>query len=199
MEFPTVSSSNHTSTSLLHKATAKEPDAWRRLVTMYSPLVTYWCRQGGLPDSEIPDVAQDIFAAVASSLEKFQKDRPGVTFRAWMRGIARHKITDQLRRHREFAEGGTDALQRMQEVPGPEAGVELSESGDEVASLYQRALTLVRNEFEERNWMAFWRVAVENQTPAEVAAELGMTPNAVRQAKSRILRRVKEEVGDLIA
>jgi hypothetical protein len=32
-----------------------------------------------------------------------------------------------------------------------------------------------------------------------VAAERGTTANAVRQAKSRVLRRLKEELGELIA
>ena len=40
--------------------------------------------------------------------------------------------------------------------------------------------------------------AVEYRTPAEVAAELATTPNAVRQAKSRVLRRLKDEMGDVI-
>jgi RNA polymerase sigma-70 factor (ECF subfamily) len=57
----------------------------------------------------------------------------------------------------------------------------------------------VQSEFEERTWKAFWRVAVEDRTPAEVGAEMGITPNAVRQAKSRVLRRLKEEMSDLIA
>jgi RNA polymerase sigma-70 factor (ECF subfamily) len=142
---------------------------------------------------------QDVFAAVASSLPNFRADWSGVSFRGWMRGIARHKIRDHFRRAREPAAGGTDAQRRLQDVPGPTPDVELSESQDEITDLYQRALTLVQSQFEERTWMAFWRVAVENRTPAEVATQLGITPNAVRQAKSRVLRRLKEELGELIA
>ena len=64
---------------------------------------------------------------------------------------------------------------------------------------YYRALELFRGDFEESTWQAFWRTAVDNQTPAEVAAALGMSKVAVRQAKARVLRRLKEVVGDLIA
>jgi RNA polymerase sigma-70 factor (ECF subfamily) len=45
----------------------------------------------------------------------------------------------------------------------------------------------------------FWRATVESCTTAEVAAELGITPNAVRLAKSHVLRRLREEMGELIA
>jgi RNA polymerase sigma-70 factor (ECF subfamily) len=56
----------------------------------------------------------------------------------------------------------------------------------------------LRSEFEEHTWRAFWRVAVDGQPAPEVAAELGMKPNAVRTAKSRVLRRLREELGDLV-
>ncbi len=95
--------------------------------------------------------------------------------------------------------GGTDLQNRLQQVPAPADEVELSESPDDVAGLYRRALKQVQQEFEDRTWTAFWRVTVEDRLPAEVASELGITANAVRQAKSRVLRRLKEEMGELIA
>jgi RNA polymerase sigma-70 factor (ECF subfamily) len=42
-------------------------------------------------------------------------------------------------------------------------------------------------------------VVIDERSPAEVAAEPGITANAVRQAKSRVLRRLKEAMGELIA
>jgi RNA polymerase sigma-70 factor (ECF subfamily) len=64
--------------------------------------------------------------------------------------------------------------------------------------LFHQALGLIRDEFEQRTWQAFWRMAVDNRTSAEVAGELGMTTNAVRMAKSRVLRRLREELGELV-
>jgi RNA polymerase sigma-70 factor, ECF subfamily len=57
---------------------------------------------------------------------------------------------------------------------------------------------LVRAQFEDRTWQAFWKVVIEETSPAEVARDLGMTALAVRQAKSRILRRLKLELGEAI-
>jgi RNA polymerase sigma-70 factor (ECF subfamily) len=178
---------------------AREPDAWRRLVTLYTPLVRHWCRQAGVPEHEIADVSQEVFAAVASKLGTFQSDKPGTTFRGWMRGIARHKLWHRDRRQHEQAVGGTDLQKRLQQVPAPADEVELSEGPAEVTGLYRRALKQVRQEFEERTWTAFWLVTVESRLPADIASELGITANAVRQAKSRVLRRLKEEMGELIA
>jgi RNA polymerase sigma-70 factor, ECF subfamily len=194
-----MSDNDPTSTSLLRRALAREPDAWERIVTIYAPLVRHWCRQAGVSDHDIQDVSQDVFAAVSASLATFRADRAGATFRAWMRGIARHKLLHHFQNRGQPAAGGTDAHMRLQEVPTPPDELELSEAPADVAGMYHRAVSLVRAQFEERTWKAFWRVTVEDRTPAEVAAELGITANAVRQAKSRVLRRLKEEMGELIA
>jgi RNA polymerase sigma-70 factor (ECF subfamily) len=193
-----MSAKDPTSTSLLRRAVAREADAWERIVIIYSPLVRHWCRQAGIPDRDIPDLSQDVFAAVSKSLGRFQAERPGTTFRAWMRGIARHKLQHYYQDRGEPAAGGTDAQMRLQQIATPSNDLEISEAPAEVAGVYHRAVNLVRGEFEERTWNAFWRVVIEDQSPTEVAEEMGITANAVRQAKSRVLRRLREEMGELI-
>ena len=77
---------------------------------------------------------------------------------------------------------------------------EADRSTDERAEgdLVFRALDLIRGEFQERTWQAFWRTAVLDQSPNEVAADLSLSPCAVRVAKCRVLRRLREELGDLM-
>jgi RNA polymerase sigma-70 factor (ECF subfamily) len=65
-------------------------------------------------------------------------------------------------------------------------------------ALCRRALECVRGEFEPRTWQAFWRAFVDGHAPADIAADLGLTVNAVYLAKSRILRRLREEFAALI-
>ena len=113
--------------------------------------------------------------------------------------IARNKLRDHLRRGPSYGEGGSEALVRLLELPDDDDGADLSEGDAEVTALYRRALDQVRCQFEERTWRAFWKVAIEDRSPADVATELGLSPNGVRQAKSRVLRRLKEELGELIA
>ncbi len=192
-----MSRDGSTSSSLLRRALAREPDAWDRLVTLYTPLVGHWCRQARVPFQDIPDVSQDVFAAVSAKLPTFRADQPGTTFRAWMRGVARLKLLEHYRHRGELAVGGTSARKLIEQVPVPADDLDLSDGPDELAKLCQRALGMVRHEFEEKTWNAFWRVTVLEQPPAEVAAEMGVTSSAVRQAKSRVLRRLKEEMGEL--
>ena len=194
-----MGSRDATSRSLLLRVNANDQDAWRRLVSLYSPLVLHWCRQWGVQRDDLNDVTQEVFASVAAGLKSYHQDVPGASFRGWLRGIARHKLQDHFRRGPARAEGGTEALVRLQDLPAWDEAPDFSESNGEVARLYRRALDQVRGQFEERTWQAFWRVAMDEHSPADVAAELGISPNSVRQAKSRVLRRLKEELGELIA
>jgi RNA polymerase sigma-70 factor (ECF subfamily) len=189
---------NLTSLTLLERVRGQDQEAWRRLFQLYGPLVKRWCNSRSVIGQDADDVTQDVFQAVAKGLDNFRRDREGDTFRGWLRGITRNKLLDHFRRRGKHpeAQGGTDAQRLLQQI----AEQDLPEdTGEDLSGLYHRALELVRSEFEERTWQAFWRAAVDGHAPADIAADLGVTPAAVRKAKSRVLHRLRKEVGDLIA
>ena len=169
-------------------------------MSLYTPLVHYWCQQWGVRGPDAEDVTQEVFQAVAGGLAQFRRDRVSDTFRGWLRGITRHKLLDLLRRakNQPQGQGGTDAQRRFLAVPAEDADL-VPEPAEQVAALYRRALEQVRGEFEDRTWQAFWRSAVDGQAPGDIAADLGVSPAAVRMAKSRVLRRLREEVGDVLS
>ena len=74
-----------TSRSLMLRLKDDDAEAWDRLVSLYTPLVYYWCQKQRLSEQDIPDVVQDVFRAVASNIGRFRKDRPGGTFRGWIK------------------------------------------------------------------------------------------------------------------
>jgi RNA polymerase sigma-70 factor (ECF subfamily) len=193
-----VTANQPTSPTLLARLRAGQQDAWDRLLHLYGPLVRQWCLQQGVHGADADDVTQEVFQAVVTGLRAFRKDKPGDTFRGWLRGITRHKLLDWFRRRsaQPQAQGGTAAGQQMAEVPQPEVTLP-EETPQQLAELYERALQLLQNEFEPSTWQAFWRTAVDGQRPADIAGELGMSPAAVRMAKSRVLNRLKREIGDI--
>lgn len=185
-----------TSSRLVAGLKAREPDAWRQLAALYGPLVLRWCRRQKVPERDAEDVVQEVFLTVANRVADFRHDRQGDTFRGWLWTITRNKIGDWLQRQltQEQAAGGTDHQERLLQTPAEQPD-DVEEAAD-AGALYQRALDLIRPEFEEATWQAFWRVAVGGQPAAGVAAELGLSRNAVYIAKSRILRRLREVLGE---
>jgi RNA polymerase sigma-70 factor (ECF subfamily) len=191
--------STGTSRSLLDRARAADAEAWDRIVGLYGPLVFHWCRRWDLQEHDIADVFQDVFQAVASHIAEFRKERPGDTFRGWLRIITRNKVNDHFRRlgREPGGAGGTDAQLRLADLPAPDAESEPADR-DFDSVLFRQALELIRSEFEERTWQAFWRTAVDDVAPKDVAVELAMSPGSVRVAKCRVLHRLREEFGQLL-
>jgi RNA polymerase sigma-70 factor (ECF subfamily) len=193
--------STTTSRSLLQRVRANEPAAWDQLVALYAPLVFQWCRGWNLPEQDAADIFQEVFQAVAAHIGSFRKEQAADTFRGWLQTITRNKVHDHFRRlHREpEGIGGTDAQARMAQLPAPTPLEDSnpSEEGAEQGVVYQ-VLNSIRAEFAERTWQAFWRTAIEGRSAPDVAAELSMSAGAVRVAKSRVLQRLREELGDFI-
>ncbi|MGO8691071.1 MAG: RNA polymerase sigma factor [Thermoguttaceae bacterium] len=187
------------SSTLLERLKARRPEAWQRLVDLYGPVVYRWCRWSGVLAGDVPDVVQEVFTAVAAHIADFHRQRPGDSFTGWLRTITRNKVTDHFRARQGHpsAQGGTDAQAAMLGIGHPSAsGIENPPGAD--AAILPQALQLVRAEFENRTWEAFWRAAIEGQLPADIAADLGMSVQAVYKAKSRVLRRLRGELGELL-
>lgn len=197
---PSISTSQMTSASLLAGVRLRDAEAWRRMVKVYSPLVRYWCRKGGLAEDAADDLVQETFAAVLRGMPKFERPSDGGSFRGWLRTIVRNKLNDyyRARRDKAAATGGTDAHLNLGKLADP--FVDQSEEGTppdareatETGLVFRAAVDLIRTEFETVTQQAFWATTVEERSPADVAAELGITINAVYKAKSRVLRRLRE-------
>jgi RNA polymerase sigma-70 factor (ECF subfamily) len=193
-------SSYATSQSLLERVQSQDQEAWNRLVYIFSPLVYHVCAKWKVTGADAEDVVQDVFQAVAASIAEYQVARDGkrAPFRCWLGGIIHHKLGDRHRRQvrQPQAEGGSAAHERLQELPAPKALLP-AEDLSATSGVCQRALHLLRDEFEPQTWQAFWRTAVDGQPATAVAIELGMSAAAIRKAKSRILHRLRIELGDL--
>ncbi|MEM9659899.1 MAG: RNA polymerase sigma factor [Planctomycetota bacterium] len=216
MKCPDVYSSegtaSGTSSQLLREAQLRRQDAWQQLVQTYSRRMYRWCRQAGLQPADAANVVQEAFESVARKLGDFRRDRPGGTFRGWLRRIVENKIRDHFRRQGrqcDLAVGGTDAHQFLvaaaaepaAEAAEPAAELEPEIAGDAAApvpSHVQSTIDAVREAVGQRNWLLFWRTAVDGQSAADVGAEFGVSANAVRLAKMRVLRRLRERFGDQI-
>ncbi|HEX4607961.1 MAG TPA: sigma-70 family RNA polymerase sigma factor [Urbifossiella sp.] len=190
-----------TSSSLLAGVKARASGAWGRFATLYRPLVLHWCRQAGLQVADAEDVAQEVLTAAAGAIDGFRHEQPGDTLRGWLRVIARNKILDHARRaaRQAAAVGGSGAQRELLAVPAPPAESDESADAAEEAIVLRQAFDLVLAGFKDHTRQAFWRVVVDGQRPEDVAAELDIQVHSVYLAKSRVLRRLQDEFGDLVS
>jgi RNA polymerase sigma-70 factor, ECF subfamily len=188
------SSIGSTSSSLIEGVRANVAGAWERLTTLYGPLVYGWARHTGLQSEDAGDVVQEVF--LLKNIANFQHQVCGATFRGWLWTITHNKIRDFHRRlaGRVAAAGGSDALQRLLDVPEACTSGSFEVGSAQFDMVLARALELIRSEFKDASWQAFWDVVVDGKPVAEVAARLGISVNAVYIARSRILRRLRDEL-----
>jgi RNA polymerase sigma-70 factor (ECF subfamily) len=188
-----------TSSSLLRRVKEHDEDAWRRLVRLYGPLVDGWLRQAGIQAADAHDVFQEVFQSVATGIGRFRRERPGDSFRGWLRTITRNKLCDHF--HRRTTEavgaGGSEALQQLAELEQPAEYLPATDEEEGLQQLRLRVMELIRGEFEAKTWEMFWQVVIQGRATNEVGRDFGVTPSAVRLAKSRVLRRLREEMKGL--
>lgn len=191
--------SDSTSFSLLARAQRHEPQAWQRLTALYGPLVYGWCRRAGVSADDAADVCQEVFRAVSRDIGNFEHNGRG-GFRAWLRTIAKHKVSDHFTALRRGPRGvgGTDPQLALRELADPAALDQDDSKPQETVRLLHTALQTVRGDFQDATWTIFWRSAIEGHETAAIAADLGMTPKAVRQARHRVLKRLREELSGLL-
>jgi RNA polymerase sigma-70 factor (ECF subfamily) len=179
-----------TSVSLLQKLRRPEDgQAWEEFVGLYTPLMLAWARKLGLQDADAADLVQNVFVLLLRKMPEFVYD-PGKSFRGWLRAVARNEWLARRKR------AAPDALPADAEVAAPaEEGFWEQEYRSHLA---HRALRLMQSEFEANTWRACWETTVNGRAAAEVAAELGMQPGAVRAAKFRVLNRLRVRLDGLM-
>ena len=188
-------SSPSTSFTLIQRVRALDPEAWHALSRLYGPLVYRWARQSGLQPQDASDVAQNVFVSILRGISRFSLDGPDATFRGWLWTITRNAVREFARKQGRHpaAAGGSDAQHTLLELPADEEPVVAWEQ-DVLPSLTHRALRIVRESIDPHNWEAFWRTTALGESAVAVAAALQMTPPAVRQAKYRVLCRLRGQL-----
>jgi RNA polymerase sigma-70 factor, ECF subfamily len=191
---------NETRQSLLLRARTGEQDAWKDLADLYRPLIIGWLNRQGVPAVDLEDLSQDVLLSVVKNLPTFEHSGHRGAFRAWLRTIVCSRTTDYWRAADASApaRGGSGATAALQQIADPDS--DLNRQWDEEHDRYvlDCLLDLVEAEFEPATLRAFRRLALDGAKGAEVAGELGQTVAAVYVAKSRVLKRIRQEAEGLI-
>lgn len=188
-----------TSLSLLERLRLAPSDIdWRRLHDLYVPLLRRWfaADPGLRPDAD--DLAQEVLLVVLRELPRFERRRDG-SFRKWLRLVAVNRVRQERRaaaRRPRPADAATDGF--LAELADPASDLSAAWDRDHDQHVFDRLLEAVEGDFAPATWAAFRRFALDGLPAAAVAAELGVSENAVLLAKSRVLRRLRAEAGGLV-
>lgn len=164
---------------------------------LYRPFVTKWLAQLGVPEADLPDLAQDVLMVVVRELPEFRHSENTGAFRKWLRTVVVNR-TKGYWRSKQTGPKRVEAVQLLDRLEDPSSGLSGEWDREHDAHVAGRLLEALEGEFSPSTWTAFRRQMVDGMKAAEVAAELGVSTNAVLVAKSRVLRRFREEAEGIL-
>jgi len=188
---------NETPLSLLDRL-RRMPDetSWQRFFDLYQPVIRGWLRRQGVPEADLDDIVQEVCATVAQEVPEFQHTGNRGAFRCWMRRITIHRVRNYWRSKQ--AAGASDPPANLDAVVDPDDELSRMWDREHDEFIMRRFIELIEPEFAPATWLAFRRQVIDGAAAAEVAAELGLSTNAVLIAKSRVLRTIRREASGLI-
>jgi RNA polymerase sigma-70 factor, ECF subfamily len=191
---------NPTSLSLLDRLKLARPEAsdWSRLQRIYLPLIERWLsRVPGLRD-ESADVAQEVLVVVFREVPRFTRQREG-SFRAWLRPVTVNKVRNYRRKRQRRPAAGLDHADGfLERLSDPNDDLAREWDRDHDSHVVQKLLAVVHPDFSKSTWEAFRRFGLDIEPAGKVAEEPWLTENAVILARSRVLKRLREEAGELL-
>ncbi|MAT14461.1 MAG: hypothetical protein CMJ46_04240 [Planctomyces sp.] len=181
-----ISPVGSTDLDVLRKAQEQYQDSWKALVTSYGSMVYRLIRNSGIQSADAADITQQVLIEVVRNLGKFDRQQSG-SFRRWLRVITRNKIIDFYRQQQDPTAGLTGV-----ELPvtDPSSDSDLPQVSEEKLLLID-VMERVRASVNKNTWDAFEMMTAGMETSDEIGQKLGMSADAVRLAKRRVMIRIE--------
>ncbi|MDF7825706.1 sigma-70 family RNA polymerase sigma factor [Pontiellaceae bacterium B12227] len=180
---------------LLRLKESGDDETWREFYGIYGRMIFGYALRHGLSHAEAEDVVQNVCVKLFRHIFSFNYSSELGMFRGWLKTVTNNAVFDYLRRRQRRAglfEGYRDHAEVMAEEK--HAVDESVWQAEWQKSVFDTALQRVYGRISESSRKAFHLFAVENMPAGEVAARLGIEPNAVYACKHRILKQVRAEV-----
>jgi RNA polymerase sigma-70 factor (ECF subfamily) len=187
-----------TPSSLIVGIRNREAAAWQRFNVVFGSLIYGWLRRKGLQPADAADVVQEVQRSVLLSIDSFRRDRPADSFQGWVWTITQSRLADHFRQRKKEQPAATLQLDAGQvgALPGAPDSVD-AQPNDWRAELTRRLIKLLEPEFQPSSWQSFWRMVAHGESADQIARDLGISAAAVRQAKYRVLQRLRTELAEL--
>lgn len=185
-----------TTTTLLQRLeNFEDREVWDRLIERFRRPLAAFCRRFGLTDAEADDVVQETLLGFADAYRRGKYDRDAGRLSSWLFGIAYRQASNARRKRARDAARNADVGQTafLERVPD-EAEAQSAWDADWEKAMLDTCMAQLKAEVAANTYQVFEQVVRAERDPAQVAAELGMTRDAIYVAKHRVLKRLGELV-----
>lgn len=173
-------------------------EAWEDFVLAYRPVIYRMARRRGLQDADAQDLTQAVLMRIAGAIDRWEPTDSGVRFRHWLSRVAKNAIINAITRSpQDAAAGGTAAQDLLAQQTEPDSDLEAELARERMREQYLRAAAVVRNDVNPETWLAFELSVIEGESCEKVSQLIGKSVGTVYAARSRVMRRLRDEVQQL--
>jgi RNA polymerase sigma factor (sigma-70 family) len=165
--------------------------AWREFYEAYAPLIGAFARKSGADHTVAEDVVQDVLVGFYSVSPEFTYNPMIGRFRGYLKTCTWRKLQKRLRADARINDRMLNDIDT--------ADIQVNEVWEDIweREKLHRAVEMVRARYSVRpdkakTFQAFEMYAMLDRPAEEIAAELGMNIESVHQAKSRVIRMLRE-------
>ncbi|MCG6158262.1 RNA polymerase sigma factor [Rubinisphaera margarita] len=178
-----------TSLSMLGDLAEGSESAWSRFERRYRAWLMTHCQRSGLSEADADDVTQEVMFKIFQAIGDFDRQRNG-SFRKWMLIVTRSRIADLFRKSKRNRE--EPCSESFVENAAAAANLEdqIDEPSVEALEEFERKMALLRSQFSDRDIEILIEYLGKDRLADDIAAEHGVSANAVYLVKSRVVKRI---------
>ena len=165
---------------------------WNEFADKYSSVIAGFARNAGLRAQDADDILQDVLMGFFRVSSEFEYDPEKGRFRGYLKRVTLNAIRARFRRKRP-----SQNFDGSWEPPALDQNTDVIWDRQWTEQLLYRAMAEARANVEERTWKAFELYGLRGAAVDAVCEETGMTPDAVRHAKMRITKQIRELVDQM--
>jgi RNA polymerase sigma factor (sigma-70 family) len=168
-------------------------EAWAAFAESYGQRIYAWCRRWELQEADAEDVTQSLLVKIPTKMRSFQYDPKVGAFRAWLKTVVKHALSDFIRGQ---ARPGKTGFAKLESIEAEQDLIqELNDRFDR--ELLEEAMARIEIRVSRPTWDAFRLTAMELQPGKEVAKLLKIPVAHVYVYKQRVQEMLKEEIRKL--
>lgn len=187
------------------KREASDTD-WEQFYRQYGNVILSFCSKQGLDEFAARDVLQEVMLLLMRKLPSFDYNPARGRFRNWLLALVMGKIRDAHRRARRLRTISIDERSPHSGECFDESLVSCASEASQAVekawlqALIEEALRKIQNDPKSKRetFAVFYAYVIESRPVAEVAQQFGVAENTIYQIKNRILKRLREELAEII-
>lgn len=179
--------------SFLDRLASRDQSTWSDFDDTYRPLLHRWLHGNGLSDADVEDLIQEVMLFVASNLDRFDHNHHTGAFRKWLRVVTVNMTRNYLRKRGDQTLSSEELEQRLNDLEDDSSRVSLAFEQDDQRMLVRQLLQRVEPDFSPGTISMFQQYVINGASVQETASSHSVSKAAVYVAKSKVMRRLREE------